>query len=603
MPSNKNSHPSGLLIAIVAIAALYLAKIVFIPLALALLFSLLLTPVVSFLERLKLPRILAILSVVLILMGLAGFLGWKSSRQLVNISEQLPTYRNTLEQKIRLLRDLEGDSLNRATDTVHQLEKDVVAATPGAPIDKSHSAPGSSPSRPLAVEVVPPTNPLEVVENMLGPLVAAGVIAIFTIFILIGREDLRNRFIKLAGGGRLSAMTQALDDATRRINRYLLLQLAVNVGYGVLIGIALHFIGVPNAWLWGLCAGILRFLPYIGPPMAAVMPILLSLALFSGWGHALIIMGVFFALELIVSNFIEPLLYGTHVGLSPLAILVAAIFWTLVWGLPGLILSTPLTVCLVVMGRYVPSLNFLNVLLGDEPPLAPHVEYYQRLLAADQNQARELLELHLKEKSLEELYDSLVIPALSLSEEDRHRNMIDEPTQKLIYQSTREIIEELGDLPGELSGDEGVEHPSAPFENQNEHAEVLCIPARDEADDVVASLLAQLLRRRGIPAKSVSIGTTAEMLAQVGEANPDMVCISALPPFALNHARALYAKLRADSPRLHVIICLWHAGGDALTTAGRLRLAEGHGFFTRIPEVLQHVVFRAQAGSSLANHV
>ena len=187
-------------------------------------------------------------------------------------------------------------------------------------------------------------------------------------------------------------MTKALDDATRRVNRYLLLQLAVNVCYGVVIGVAMHMIGIPNAWLWGLCATVLRFLPYIGSLLAALMPVLLSLAVFSGWGHALVTMGVFFVLEVLVSNFLEPLLYGAHIGLSPLAILVAAISGSLIWGFPGLILSTPLTVCLVVMGRYVPSLKFFSVLLGDEPALLPHVEYYQRLLAADQQQAKEVLE-------------------------------------------------------------------------------------------------------------------------------------------------------------------------------------------------------------------
>jgi predicted PurR-regulated permease PerM len=264
--------------------------------------------------------------------------------------------------------------LTKASDTVHELEKEVAEATPGSSLatdSKKSSAPGSSPSRPMAVEVVPPVNPLESVQNMLGPVFTGGVIAVFTIFILMGREDLRNRFIRLAGGGRLNAMTQALDDATHRINRYLLLELSVNAIYGLIIGTALHFIGIPNASLWGLGATILRFLPYVGPPMAALMPILLSLAVFSGWSHALATVGLFFVLELLVSNIVEPLLYGTHIGLSPLAILVAAIFWTLIWGFPGLVLSTPLTVCLVVMGRYVPSLSFLSILLGDEPVLSP----------------------------------------------------------------------------------------------------------------------------------------------------------------------------------------------------------------------------------------
>jgi predicted PurR-regulated permease PerM len=599
----ESSNPSGLFIAIVTIAALYFARVVFIPLALALLFSLLLTPVVSFLERIKVPRILAILLVVFSLMGLVGFVGWRSSQQLVDLTEQLPSYKSTLEEKIHSLRGAQSRGFNKASDTVHELAKEAEAATPGSPAanekTKTHPAPGSSPSTPMAVEVVPPTNALEYVENVLGPVVLAGIIAIFTIFILIGREDLRNRFIRLAGRGRLHVMTQALDEATRRINRYLLLQLAVNLTYGIVIGIALHLIGIPNAALWGVTASVLRFLPYVGPPMAALIPILLSLAVFSGWSHALATVGVFFVLELLVSNFVEPLLYGTHVGLSPLAILIAAIFWTLIWGLPGLLLSTPLTVCLVVMGRYIPDLNFFSILLGDEPVLSPHVQYYQRLLAADQNEARQVLELYLKDKTLDELYSEVVIPALGLAEQDRHRNELDEGTQNFIYQTTREIIDEMGDIPnpdlqvGEIPAEGGVADEAV-----RKSVDILCIPARDDADDVVALLLSQLLERKGYRAKSIPIGTTSEMLEQVEEAKPEVVCISALPPFALNHARDLYAKLRSRFPELHAIVCLWQFEGDAQKTATRLKLAPGHGFFTTLPQVLQHMALGMEKAAS-----
>jgi hypothetical protein len=475
------------------------------------------------------------------------------------------------------------------------LAKQVAAATPGSQsATDTKKALGSSPAKPMAVEVVPPANPLQSTEDLLGPLVTVGVIAIFTIFILIGREDLRNRFIRLAGRGSLNAMTQALDEATHRINRYLLLQLIVNVSCGIVIGLALHFIGIPYAPLWGLVAAILRFLPYVGPPLAAVIPILLSLAVFTGWEHALATMSVLFTLELVVSNFVEPPLYGTHVGLSPLAILVAAIFWTLIWGLPGLLLSTPLTVCLVVMGRYVPTLSFLGILLGDEPVLSPHVQYYQRLLAADQNEARLILQRYLKEKPLQELYSSVVIPALSLAEQDRHANILDEQTQTFIYQSTREIIEELDDI---LAIESACDGPALPEQGGDDsgRADVVCIPARDEADSVIATLLARLVERQGQSAKSIPIGARSEMLARVADANPRMVCISALPLFALNHARELYAKLRAQSPQLTILICLWHFDQDPKATEIRLNLAPGDGFFTTLPQALHHIAFRARA--------
>jgi hypothetical protein len=374
----------------------------------------------------------------------------------------------------------------------------------------------------------------------------------------------------------------------------LFLQLLVNSGYGLLIFTALHFIGIPNAALWGAAAAVLRFLPYVGAPMAALMPIILSIAVFPGWRHALLTAGLFLVLELVVANVVEPLLYGAHVGLAPMAILIAAVFWTLIWGFAGLVLSTPLTVCLVVMGRYVPSLSFLNVVLGDEPVLPPHAHYYQRLLAGDQSEAKQVLEQYLKEKPLEELYDSVVIPALRLAEQDRHRNGLDEATQIFVYQSTREIIEELAETPADPPT-EATEKSSELSLSEIEGAgpiDVLCIPARDEADDVVGTLLAQLLRRNGHRAQSIPIGTTAEMLSQVAELNPGVVCISALPPFAVNHARALYAKLRMQSPGLYVALCLWHFEGDVQKATNRLKLRKGHGFFTTLPQVLQSITFR-----------
>ena len=605
--ARENSRLLGVVAAVVVVATLSFARVVFIPLALALLFSLLLTPVISFLERIKLPRVLAIFLVVVGLIGSLGLMAWQTSQQFVELTNQLPTYKKALQDKIYTLKGSGGQRLNKASDTLKELGTELATTAPGSPSAnegrQTPAALGSSPSRPMAVEVVPPTNPLQSVENMLGPLATAGLVTIFTIFMLIGREDLRNRFIRLAGGGRLNVMTQALDEATLRINRYLFLQLVVNASYGVVIGTALHFIGIPNASLWGASAAILRFLPYVGPPVAAVMPIVLSLAVFSGWHYVLATAGLFLVLELVVANFIEPLLYGAHLGLSALAILVAAVFWTLIWGLPGLVLSTPLTVCLVVMGRYIPGLRFLHILLGDEPVLSPHAQYYQRLLAADQNEARQVLEQYLKEKSLDELYSSVVIPALGLAEEDRHRNELDEETQNFIFQSTREIVEELGDTAPEQTKEAIPEKSSETPQTENEtgHLEVLCIPARDDADDVVAMLLAQLLERQGHWAESIPIGTTSEMLSHVADANPSVVCISALPPFALNHARALYGILRARLPGLHIVICLWHFEGDLQRAARRLKLATSHGLFTMLPQVLHHIASRSEPVGAAAD--
>lgn len=592
----EDSRLVGIVVAVVLIATLYFARVVFVPLALAWLFSLILTPPVAFLEKIKLPRIFAIFLVTVVLVGFVGLLGWKTSQQFVDLTSQLPMYKKTLQDKIHALKASSSQKLNKASDAVKELSNEMSGAASGASSQnetkKTPATAGSSTSRPMAVEVVSSTDLVESVRHLLGPLGTAGVVIIFTIFILADREDLRNRLIRLAGGGRLNKMTQALDEANQRINRYLFLQLAVNAGYGLLIFSALHLIGVPNAPLWGVTAAILRFLPYVGPPMAAVMPIILSLAVFPGWAHALATAGLFLVLELLVGNVVEPLLYGAHLGLAPLAILVAAVFWTLIWGLPGLVLSTPLTVCLVVTGRHVASLSFLNILLGDEPVLPPHAQYYQRLLAADQNEARQVLEQYVKEKSLEELYGSVIIPALRLAEQDRHHNGLDEARQTFIYQSTREIVEELTDNSteqfAERTAENSPEHSRMAIEERGP-ADVLCMPARDEADDVVAMLLARLLERRGHRAESLAIGTTSEMLSHVAEVNPGVVCISALPPFAVNHARALYTKLRIQFPDLHIVVCLWHFEGDLRQAAMRLKLTGDDGIFITLPRVLHHI--------------
>jgi hypothetical protein len=298
--------------------------------------------------------------------------------------------------------------------------------------------------------------------------------------------------------------------------------------------------------------------------------------------------------EWIVSTLGEPLLYGIHTGISSLAILVAAIFWTAIWGPIGLVLSTPLTVCLLVVGRHVPRLRFLQILLGDEPPLTPDSRFYQRLLAMDHEEARQVLEGYLEGKTLEELYDSVLIPALSLAEQDRHENRLEDASQKFICQSTRELIDELWEPGGEESaaaggGREDGELTSNEALHDRDSRKILCLPARDEADEIVAIMLAQVLETAGHQAQCVPLGTAAEMLAQVKEERPDVVCISALPPFAIPHARSLYAKLRAQDSKLRVVVGLWNFSADPLKVNRRLGLAEGSRAFTTLAELRQEL--------------
>jgi AI-2E family transporter len=322
------------------------------------------------------------------------------------------------------------------------------------------------------------------------------------------------------------------------------------------------------------------------------MPVVLSLAVFSGWQGPLITFSLFVVTELIVSNLIEPMLYGAHTGLSSLAILVAAIFWTAIWGPIGIVLSTPLTVCLVVLGRHVPQLSFLHVLLGDEPVLTPDSRFYQRLLATDHDEARHVLQEYLEGSTLLELYDSVLIPALSLAEQDRHQNRLEDATEKFICQSTRELIDEFSGLPAadfpSDSADARVEPSMATGQSSAGHPyKVLCVPARDEADEIVATMLAQLIEKAGHEAHCLPLGSAAEMLAQVKEQKPDFICISALPPFAIAHAGTLYAKLLAQVPNVRVDIGLWNFLGDPLKVSHHIALKEGSKVCTKLAEFIE----------------
>jgi predicted PurR-regulated permease PerM len=588
----------------VTVAALYLGRTAFIPMALALLLSLLISRVARNLESLGIPRVLAMLAVAASLCSLTGLIAWKAADGFTNFTDQLPVYETTLEQKIRALKGIRSSNLTKLSGAVDEVEKEIFKAVPGSSepsTPRRQVRPGSSPAKPMPVELIQHTNSLESFQNMLGPVGSAGLVAIFTIFILVGKEDLRNRFIHLTSGGHLTVATQALDEAANRVQRYLMLQALVNASYGAIVGTILHLIGIPNAWLWGLVAGVLRYLPYIGAPGSAVMPVILSLAVFPGWGHTWATITFFLLLEVTVANFVEPMLYGSHIGLSPLAILVASVFWTLIWGFPGLILSTPLTVCLVVMGSYVPSLSFLKILLGDEPSISPADLYYQKLLASDQNAARQVLEEYLgEENSLEDLYSEVVIPALSSAEHDKRRDELDDATESFILQSTREFVDELGDASSQPGADGSIQ------ETGTRPLNVLCLPAKSEADAVGAVMLSQLLERKGVNAHAVSPGTTSEMLSIVSELKPDIVCTFALPPFAVERTKSLYHQLTSKASEVHIVVCIWADNGGSEKITKRLKVKERDAVFVTFRGVVEHVAERAQppvetasAGSSL----
>ncbi|MEQ1353238.1 MAG: AI-2E family transporter [Candidatus Acidiferrum sp.] len=606
-PAKDISKLLTLVTAVVVILALYFARVILVPLALAVLFTFLLTPLVGILERIHLPRFVAIFLVVGIAIAAFGGVGWTVGNQVLDVTNQLPSYKSNIKAKIDSIRNPHNRKLDTAADAVKEIGKEITEASSDTAENASAKA-GKQTKRaaipaPAPVQVYQPaSNPFESFNSVVTPLGSAIIVMVLTIFMLAGREDLRNRLIGLVGRGHLNVMTQALDDAGSRVSRYLQLQLLVNTAYGVVIGLGLYVIGVPNALLWGTLAALLRFLPYIGSPLAAVLPILLSLAIFATWTKPLYTLLLYLVVELLVANVLEPLLYGAHTGISSFAILFAAIFWSLIWGPIGLLLSTPLTVCLVVLGRHVPSLSFLNIMLGDQPVLSPEAHYYQRLLASDQTEAKHVLEEYLKTNSLEELYDSVLIPALALAEQDRHHDDLEEITEKFICQSTKEFLEDLAEKSKEEEAAAVADTPEdsealiASPRTANESREsacVVCLPARDEADEIVGIMLGQLLVRAGYQAQAIPIGTTSEMIAQLKDSRPDIICISALPPFALLHARELYRKIRTQMPNVRIIIGLWKFAGDPLKAATRLRIDGNDKLAVTLAQtILQADVFR-----------
>jgi hypothetical protein len=392
-------------------------------------------------------------------------------------------------------------------------------------------------------------------------------VVVFVLFMLIKREDLRDRIIHLIGRGRLNVTTQALDEAASKVTGYLTMQVIVNVSFGVPIGVGLYFLGLPNAALWGLLATLLRFIPYVGAWIALGFPLLISLAITDTWKLPIETLALFGGIELVTSNVLEPWLYGAHTGLSPVAIMVATIFWTWLWGGVGLLLATPLTVCVAVLGKYIPSLSFLDALLGDEPTLTAEERYYQRLLALDQREASQVAETYLKEHSLAALYSGLLVPALAAEEREEQNGGLDQRHQRFIFDATREIVEELGgqalvaagSKPEKTNGSGKGPGPSSAVVSLSKHP-VFCLPAVDEADEIVAVMLTQLLEQEGYKAESVSFKTLAnEMVEQVAAAGCQTVCISATPPHDTLHTRYLCKLLRARFPTLHIVVGLWDA--------------------------------------------
>ncbi len=559
------------------IGALYFGRAFLIPLALAALLTFLLAPLVTRLER-WLGRIGAVLLVVALIFSATGIAGYVLTRQVIDLATQLPSYKENIQAKLKPFKAAKGGILSKVSETLEELKNDlpgagtptpVVTQTPGAPETATSSPPGPA-ATVMRVKVVETSksDPMDLAQSiiapLLGPLGTLALVLLLVICMLLQREDLRSRVIRLIGQGRISGTTRAMVDASERVSRYLLMQLVVNVTYGIPVALGLYYIGVPNAVLWGAFATVLRFIPYIGPWIAAAFPIVLSLAALPGWWAPLLTIGLFVVLELLSNNVMEPWLYGTSTGVSPIALILAAVFWTWLWGAIGLVLATPLTVCLVVMGRHIPRLAFLSVLLSDEEALTPAEDCYHRILTVGEKDEMDLIDGYLKTNSLTALYDSVLLPVLAVAETDYRTDSLDDEQRDQVEQSLRDIIQDMGTRPAAAVQDPAAE-PAPP-------CRVFCLPARANRDELGGAMLAQLLQQQGVDAQNASGKlVTGELLALVEKADVDVACISVVAPSTVIHARYLCIKLRSAFPRLKIAIGLWGATDGLDEAAKRLR--------------------------------
>jgi predicted PurR-regulated permease PerM len=546
---------------VLIVAALYLAKALLVPVMLAVLLTILLDPVASFLQRLV-GRTASILLVVLVAFSVIGLLVWGLSTQIASLANELPRYRLNAVKRIQEIRGASrGGTLEKVGEAVKDIQREIEAPDGDAP-----------PKRPVPV-VQAETAPdrwgfpagFAAVLQWLG---SAGLVLVLVIFMLFEREEMRNRLIRLAGQRRLTATTKALDEAGRRISRYLAMQSLINGIFGIGIGVGLFLIGVPYALVWAFLAATLRFIPYVGPWAAALAPIAISLVAFDDWTRPALVAALFVVFELFSNIVLETILYADVAGVSQVGLLVAVAFWTWLWGPAGLLMATPLTVCLVVFGKHVPSLGFVVTLLGDTPALAPDVTYYQRLLAGDQHEAMEIVESALRTRPREQVLDEIMLPALNQLREDVEAGRVSDEDHARVLDGTREIVEDLAATPAEREGPE----PGVGV------VALLGYPAGDEIDEMALRIFGQTLDPALFSLEIVSGRMLpGEVVAHVQRRGPPLVCIATLPPAPSARARYLVKKLRAAVTDVKIIVARWGPGGAAGDDDTRLTAAGADG--------------------------
>ncbi|MBR7652438.1 AI-2E family transporter [Brucella oryzae] len=559
----------------VAVAILYFAKDVFLPLAIAVLLTFALAPIVAFFRRVGLPRLVAVITSVaggfLIMAVFSAVVAFQVSE----VGQNISIYQYNIIEKIRTLKEAGSDNsfFDRLNSFVERIGTEI-----NRPEQKTQALPSEQPEeKPLLVQIFSPRHPVEtlrsIIEPLIGPLATTGLVVVVVIFMLLEREELRDRFIRLVGYGDLHRTTEALQDAGKRVGQYLLTQLVVNITYGVPLALGLWILGIPNAALWGMLAIVLRFVPYIGPVIAAILPLFLAFAVAPGWDLLLWTIGLFIIIELLINNVIEPWLYGSRTGLSPLAIIVSAIFWTWLWGPVGLVLSTPLTVCLVVLGRHVPQFEFLEILFGNEPVLDPKERLYQRLLAGDPDEATDNAEEMLEQKYLVEFYGSVAIPALLMAEQDRLRGVLTQPQLQIVAESTKTLVANLEQIASEEEGDGediAIENPDGDEDASDlelpsgEGRSLLTFGGRKGLDDTAANMLAQVLAVQGASAEAVAHDAlNPANLRTLDLSGRDTLMICFLDQQAARHARFAVRRLRRLRSSLRIGVVLWHDPNEA----------------------------------------
>ena len=559
---------------------LYWARVVLIPMALAILLTFLLTPAVSWLQRRGLGRALAVILVTLMALVTAVGVAWAVTHQITGLIDTYPRYEENINAKIATLRDRGREGL---VDKVQGVAQRIANQ-----LEQGEPAPLPAPSgevKPQPVKIVAEEGPFgisdiwSVAGPMLEPLANAGLVLVLMIFMLINREDLRDRVIALVGQVQLADTTRAFDDAGERISRYLLMQLMVNSSFGIAVMLGLFIIGVPYAPLWGFFAALFRYIPYLGAWLAALLPIALSLLIERDWSTALMVMGLFGVLELLLNMVIEPLVYGRGIGVSQAALLVSVAFWTWFWGPVGLILASPLTVCLVVLGKHVPFLRFFETMLGDRPALEPPIRYYQRLLAHDQDEAAELAEEQAAQAPLQKVYDELLLPALAMARGDLRADKLDEDGQRFVVQATRQIAEELArrarsavarqavasakadarEAKAEARANGGrVEPDATPPSEAPARTKLLVCPARDATDETAMAMLRELVDPNRYDWSSASASNLAsDVVALLERERPAILCVASVPPGGLAQTKYICLRARASFPELKIVVGRW----------------------------------------------